>query len=63
MRQRVAIVTDSTASVPLELAGRLGISVVQLELKVGDEHNDERRVPHAQLAEAMRGGIRVETGE
>ncbi|MFD0921085.1 DegV family protein [Saccharopolyspora rosea] len=63
MRQRVAIVTDSTASVPLELAGRLGISVVQLELKVGDEYNDERRVPHDQLAQAMRGGAQVETGE
>ncbi|KAA5832684.1 DegV family protein [Saccharopolyspora hirsuta] len=63
MRQRVAIVTDSTASIPLDVADQLGISIVQLELKVGDEYNDERRVPHAQLAEAMRQGTPVATGE
>jgi DegV family protein with EDD domain len=63
MRQRVAIVTDSTASIPPDVAEQLGISVVQLELKVGDEYNDERRVPHPQLAEAMRAGVAVETGE
>ncbi|MER7010074.1 DegV family protein [Saccharopolyspora sp. NPDC000359] len=63
MRQRVAIVTDSTASIPLDVADQLGISIVQLELKVGDEYNDERRVPHAQLAQAMRQGTPVATGE
>ncbi|RKT85758.1 EDD domain protein, DegV family [Saccharopolyspora antimicrobica] len=63
MRQRVAIVTDSTASIPLDVADQLGISVVQLELKVGEEQNDERRVPHAQLAQAMREGTPVATGE
>ncbi|MCI2423271.1 DegV family protein [Saccharopolyspora sp. K220] len=63
MRQRVAIVTDSTASIPLDVAQQLGISIVQLELKVGDEYNDERRVPHPRLAQAMRDGVPVETGE
>ncbi|QIZ34366.1 DegV family protein [Saccharopolyspora sp. ASAGF58] len=63
MRQRVAIVTDSTASIPHDVAEQLGISVVQLELKIGDEQNDERRVPHPTLAQAMRDGIPVETGE
>lgn len=63
MSQRVAIVTDSTASVPVEVADRLGISVVQLELKIGDELNDERRVPQAQLAQAMREDTPVETSE
>ncbi|MEV0703985.1 DegV family protein [Saccharopolyspora sp. NPDC050389] len=63
MRQRVAIVTDSTASIPHDVAEQLGISVVQLELKVGDEYNDERRVPHPALAQAMRDGIPVATGE
>ncbi|MEV0086218.1 DegV family protein [Saccharopolyspora sp. NPDC050642] len=63
MRQRVAIVTDSTASIPHDVAEQLGISVVQLELKVGDEYNDERRVPHPTLAQAMRDGIPVATGE
>lgn len=63
MSQRVAIVTDSTASIPVDVAQRLGIKVVQLELKVGDEYNDERRIPHAQLARAMRENTPVETGE
>ncbi|MEU6268706.1 DegV family protein [Saccharopolyspora shandongensis] len=63
MRQRVAIVTDSTASIPHDVAEQLGISIVQLELKVGDEYNDERRVPHPTLAQAMRDGIPVATGE
>src|SRR5436190_10660946 len=61
MNRRVAIVTDSTASVPVKIAEALGIAVVQLELKVGDEYNDERRVPHPQVAQAMRDAVPVET--
>ncbi|MER2093533.1 MAG: DegV family protein, partial [Saccharopolyspora rectivirgula] len=41
MRQRVAIVTDSTASIPADVASKLHLPVVQLELRIGDEHNDE----------------------
>lgn len=63
MRQRVAIVTDSTASIPADVASKLHLPVVQLELRIGDEHNDERRIPHAQLAEAMVAGVPVETSE
>ncbi|QUH04623.1 DegV family protein [Saccharopolyspora erythraea] len=63
MSQRVAIVTDSTASIPLKVAEQLGISIVQLELKVGEEYNDERRVPHPEMAEAMRSGVPVATSE
>ncbi|MFC7340915.1 DegV family protein [Saccharopolyspora griseoalba] len=63
MRKRVAIVTDSTASVPLEVADRLEIDIIQLELKVGEQYNDERRVPHPEVAEAMRSNIPVATGE
>jgi DegV family protein with EDD domain len=61
MSRRVAIVTDSTASLPIDVAERYAISVVQLELKVGEEANDERRVPHADLAHAMRSNVRVAT--
>lgn len=61
MSQRVAVVTDSTASIPVDVAEQLGICVVQLELKVGEEYNDERRIPQSQLAHAMREGIAVET--
>lgn len=63
MSQRVAIVTDSTASIPADVAERLGISVVQLELSIGDELNDERRVPQAKLSEAMRANQPVGTSE
>ncbi|SDP67791.1 EDD domain protein, DegV family [Actinopolyspora xinjiangensis] len=61
MNQRVAIVTDSTASIPYRLAEQLGITVVQLDLTIDGESDDERRVPHSRLAEAMRGGLPVET--
>ncbi len=61
MTRRVAIVTDSTASVPDSLVAELDISVVQLELMVGNEYNDERRIPHADLADAMRRGTPVAT--
>lgn len=63
MKQRVAIVTDSTASIPAEIADQLRIAVVQLELSLGQEVNDERRVPHPQLAEAMQTGTPVNTSE
>lgn len=61
MSRRVAIVTDSTASVPAHIAEQLQITVVQLELSVGDEVNDERRIPHSRLADSMRQGIPVGT--
>lgn len=63
MSPRVAIVTDSTASVPTDVARSLGISVVQLELKVGEQINDERRIPHSEVAEAMLRGEPVLTSE
>lgn len=63
MTGHVAIVTDSTASVPTDTARQLGIQIAQLELTVGDEHNDERRIPHERLAAAMREGVRTATSE
>lgn len=61
MSRRVAIVTDSTASVPANIAEQLRITVIQLELTVGDEVNDERRIPHSRLADSMREGVPVST--
>ncbi|SFD70131.1 EDD domain protein, DegV family [Actinopolyspora alba] len=61
MNRRVAIVTDSTASIPAALAEELGITVVQLDLSIDGESDDERRVPHDRLAEAMRSGRPVTT--
>lgn len=63
MNQRVAVVTDSTASIPPKVAEQLGISVVQLELTVGEESDGERRVPHTELASAMRRETPVSTSE
>ncbi|WP_019855171.1 DegV family protein [Actinopolyspora mortivallis] len=61
MKPRVALVTDSTASVPDNIAERLNISVVQLELTVDGQSNDERRVPRSELGEAMNAGTEVST--
>ncbi|MCA1186822.1 MULTISPECIES: DegV family protein [unclassified Saccharopolyspora] len=62
MKHHVAIVTDSTASIPPDVADQLNICVIQLELTIGDQENDERRIPHSELAQAMRDGTHVETG-
>jgi DegV family protein with EDD domain len=61
MLRSVAIVTDSTASIPVDVTAEWGITVIQLDLRVGDESNDERRVPHPELARALRDGVEVET--
>ena len=63
MTGHVAIVTDSTASIPADTARQLGIQIAQLELTVGDERNDERRIPHERLAAAMNGGVATATSE
>jgi DegV family protein with EDD domain len=57
----VAIVTDSTACIPAELAARMGIRVVQQQLRIGDEFDDEARVSGEQICEAMRGKSPVTT--
>ncbi|WP_258347600.1 DegV family protein [Saccharopolyspora gregorii] len=62
MKHHVAIVTDSTASIPPDVAEQLNICVIQLELTIGDQENDERRIPHTELAQALRDGTHVETG-
>ena len=37
MHGRVALVTDSTAGIPAELATRWGIGVVPLRIQIGDK--------------------------
>ncbi|WP_137814928.1 DegV family protein [Gandjariella thermophila] len=61
MQRRVAVVTDSTADLPRELASRLGVSVVQLQLQVGRTWNEELRVPTEQVVGAMYHDIPVTT--
>jgi DegV family protein with EDD domain len=50
----VAVITDSTACIPDQLAAQWDITVVQLQLKVGDRVDDERRFDRGELAEALR---------
>ncbi|MFB9907948.1 DegV family protein [Allokutzneria oryzae] len=61
MFRRVAVVTDSTASLPPELARRLGITVVQLQLQMGEKSTDEARVPTADLVSALHDRVQVTT--
>ncbi|GAA1336502.1 DegV family protein [Saccharothrix algeriensis] len=58
---RVAVVTDSTACLPAQLAEKLGVTVVQLQVRIGDRVDDEARVPLAELGEAMRDQLDVAT--
>ncbi|HEX3590905.1 MAG TPA: DegV family protein [Pseudonocardiaceae bacterium] len=54
----VAVVTDSTACVPPELAESMGIRVVQQQLHIGDQddagYEDEARVPRERILGALR---------
>ncbi|MBP2476896.1 DegV family protein with EDD domain [Crossiella equi] len=61
MYRRVAVVTDSTACLPPGLAERLNISVVQLQLQVGERLSDEAYLPPDEVAAAMREQAQVTT--
>ncbi|MEE6282447.1 DegV family protein [Georgenia sunbinii] len=63
---RVAIVTDSTASLPPELLGDGdGVTVVPLHVVVDgeDHHDDGVSITRGDLAERMRDGARVTTSQ
>jgi DegV family protein with EDD domain len=57
----VAVVTDSTACLPLDLATSMGIRVVQQQLRIGEETDDEARVPGDRVVTALRGHEDVST--
>ncbi|HKS47219.1 MAG TPA: DegV family protein [Amycolatopsis sp.] len=61
MSNHVAVVTDSTASLPDELARQWGIKVVQLQLNVDDQTDDENRFDRGELYTALSAGRRVTT--
>ncbi|KWX00090.1 DegV domain-containing protein [Carbonactinospora thermoautotrophica] len=63
MRQRVAIVTDSTACLPQEFAARLGVTVVPLKVQIGERSLDEDRVTPGAVAAALREKARVATSQ
>ncbi|MGQ0839797.1 DegV family protein [Actinokineospora sp.] len=58
---RVAVVTDSTSNLPAELAARERITVVPMQVRIGDHLDDEARVSQSDLLDAMRGGTPVST--
>jgi DegV family protein with EDD domain len=57
----VAVVTDSTACIPPDLATSMGILVVQQQLSIGGEFDDEARVPGERIVDALRGHEDVTT--
>jgi DegV family protein with EDD domain len=61
MKGRVAIVTDSAASLPAELAKQWDVTVVPLQLDVGGQVDDETRVEPETLLTALRNGVPVST--
>ncbi|WP_447003943.1 DegV family protein [Saccharothrix isguenensis] len=61
MFRRVAIVTDSSACLPQQLAEELAVTVAQLQVRIGDLFDDEVRVPVPKLVEALRGQVDVAT--
>lgn len=62
MSANVAVVTDSTAYLPAELAADLGVTVVPLQVVVGGRALAEGiEVSSAEIADALRGWQRVTT--
>ena len=61
MPRRVAIVTDSTACLPPQLSEKLGVTVAQIQVRIGDWVDDEVRVPVPKLVDALRGQLDVTT--
>src|SRR4030081_3196641 len=61
MSDRVVVATDSTAGIPPELAAQWGITVVQIQLQVGDRFDDENRFDRIALIHALKSGGAVST--
>ncbi|QFZ22883.1 DegV family protein [Saccharothrix syringae] len=61
MFRRVAIVTDSTACLPPQLTEKLGITVAQIQVRIGEWVDDEIRIPVPRLVDALRGQVDVTT--
>lgn len=57
----VAVITDSTACLPEQLAAQWGISVVQLLIQANGRTDDESRFDRAELVETLRAGNAVTT--
>lgn len=61
-RERVAVVTDSTAHLPAELVGSLGITVVPLRVSLGSRTEDDGPdITAAEVCAALRAKVPVTT--
>lgn len=61
MHGRVAVVTDSTACLPADLARQWGVSIAQIQIRIGDQVAEEQFVPADHLISAMRNRTPVTT--
>ncbi|GAB3372143.1 DegV family protein [Amycolatopsis echigonensis] len=61
MSAHIAVVTDSTSCLPEQLAAQWRISVVQVQLHVGDQTDDEHRFDRSELIQTMKSGAAVTT--
>lgn len=61
MYRRVAIITDSAASLPAEVAARTGVIVVSQNLVLAGRFGDEEDIPPDELAAALRAGAEAST--
>jgi DegV family protein with EDD domain len=61
MYRRVAVVTDSTASLPPQTAAKAGVSIVRQVVTVDGRYVDEEQMSTGQLSEALRAGVPVRT--
>ncbi|WP_370939681.1 DegV family protein [Amycolatopsis sp. cg13] len=61
MSAHIAVVTDSTSCLPEQLAAQWRISVVQVQLHVGDQTDDEHRFDRSELIQTMKSGGAVTT--
>jgi DegV family protein with EDD domain len=57
----VAVITDSTASLPQHVADRWGIGVVQLQLQVGNRFDEENRFQRDEVFGMLREGAHLTT--
>ncbi|WP_436501882.1 DegV family protein [Actinokineospora sp. HUAS TT18] len=58
---RVAVVTDSTASLPADLAAQWRLRVIPVQVSIDGHVDDEGRIPHAAVLDALRAGRAVST--
>lgn len=61
MYRRVAVVTDSTASIPHGAAAKAGIIVVPQEITLDGRYLEDDALSTAQLADALRAGVPIKT--